>query len=63
MTQESNSVYGFALPKEKSSALRKKCQADFGMPSSQYMRIVVDAILEGRLTIAKPKNHKDVYND
>lgn len=54
-------VYGFALPKNEATALRKKTQEKFGIPSTQYMRMVVKAILEDRLTITKPKDQEGVY--
>lgn len=65
MTEDSSNVvpvYGFALSKAKQSELRAKTQEKFSIPSTQYMRMVVDAILEDRLIIKKPKHKHGVYS-
>ena len=56
-----NPVYGFSLDKEKRDALLLKCPEKFGMNSATYMRLVVDAILEDRLVIKKPKTQEGVF--
>jgi len=62
-TDTGNTVYGFSISKEHASELRKVCQARYGMPAAQYMRIVAEAIIEDRVIIKKPKDKKEIYND
>ena len=47
--------------KVKRDALLKKCPEKFGMNSASYMRLVVDAILEDRITIQAPEGKAGVY--
>jgi len=56
-------VYGVAMCREDRNALLKKCPEKFGMNSADYMRLVVQAILEDRLTIDKPKDKTGVFTD
>lgn len=59
--ENANPVYGFSLPKQDQSELRRICQERYGIPSTQYMRIIVQAIIEDRLTIEKPNNQKEIF--
>lgn len=56
-----SSIYGFSLLKSEQKELRDLCQKKFGMTSASYMRIVVRAILDDRITIEKPKDIKEIY--
>ena len=54
-------VYGVAIERDKRDALLKKCPAEYGMNSADFMRIVIDAILDDRITIEKPSDKKELY--
>lgn len=56
-----NTVYGVSMPKSDVAAFRKKSQADYGIPGSQLLRILIKGFIDGRVTIAKPKNQKDIF--
>ena len=55
-------VYGFGLDREKRDALLDKCPRKFDMTAADYMRLVVDAILDDRLTIQLPEGKAGVYD-
>lgn len=55
--------FNFTAPEDLISRVRKKCQEKYAMTSSQYMREVLEAIDEDRLTIAKPTKKEGIYND
>jgi len=56
-------VYGFSLDREKRDAFLLKCRDKYGIGGADFMRIVVDATLEDRISIKKPEGKVGVYEN
>lgn len=62
-TESDQVVYGFAIPRDERDDLNEHCVQKFGMKASDYMRLVVRAILDDRLSIERPNDKVGVYRD
>ncbi len=54
-------TYGFGIDSKERDALVALCPKKFDMSAADYMRIIVRAIIDDRLTIAKPDDKSEVY--
>jgi len=56
-------LYSVQITRGKRDALLKKCPETYGMKTADFMRLVIDAIVDDRINIQKPTDKKEIYND
>ena len=63
VSQQSKVLYSVQIERYKRDALLKKCPTTYGMNTADFMRLVIDAIIDDRINIQKPADKKEIYND